>query len=317
MIGIVIASHGELAQGIKMSAEMIVGHQEYMQVCTLMPSQGPEDIYNQVQEAIQTFPEQTDVLFLVDLWGGTPFNQIQKIVQEHENYALVTGMNLGMVIEACMTRMNQNSARNLMEHLVREGKQSIQSVPEGCQQQKEKKTIIKGIKKGHMEYVLARIDSRLLHGQVATGWTKTYNPDRIIIVSDQVAHDEVRKKMIRQAAPAGVKAHIVPLKKMAELDQDDRFGNTKVILLFENVQDVVRLIDMGVSLPVINLGMIAHTPGKINVNTAISMDLKDVASFEELIKKNVEIDVRKVPSDMPDHIERLLSKAKSTLKEDK
>ena len=317
MIGIVIASHGELAQGIKMSAEMIVGHQEYMQVCTLMPSQGPEDIYNQVQEAIQTFPEQTDVLFLVDLWGGTPFNQIQKIVQEHDNYALVTGMNLGMVIEACMARMNQNSARDIMEHLVREGKQSIQSVPEGCQQQKEKKTIIKGIKKGHMEYVLARIDSRLLHGQVATGWTKTYNPDRIIIVSDQVAHDEVRKKMIRQAAPAGVKAHIVPLKKMAELDQDDRFGNTKVILLFENVQDVVRLIDMGVSLPVINLGMIAHTTGKINVNTAISMDLKDVSSFEELIKKNVEIDVRKVPSDMPDHIERLLSKAKSTLKEDK
>lgn len=37
-----------------------------------------------------------------------------------------------------------------------------------------------------MEYVLARIDTRLLHGQVATSWTKTTNPNRIIVVSDNV-----------------------------------------------------------------------------------------------------------------------------------
>ena len=62
---------------------------------------------------------------------------------------------------------------------------------------------------GHIKYVLARIDTRLLHGQVATTWTKSTNPDRIIVVSDNVAHDELRKNMIIQAAPPGVKAHVV------------------------------------------------------------------------------------------------------------
>ncbi len=42
---------------------------------------------------------------------------------------------------------------------------------------------------------LARIDTRLLHGQVATAWTKT-GPNRIIVVSDDVAHDDLRKSMI-------------------------------------------------------------------------------------------------------------------------
>lgn len=58
---------------------------------------------------------------------------------------------------------------------------------------------------GKIKFVLARIDSRLLHGQVATAWTKATQPNRIIVVSDAVAKDDLRKKLIEQAAPPGVK----------------------------------------------------------------------------------------------------------------
>ncbi|EIA23335.1 PTS system, mannose/fructose/sorbose family, IIA subunit, partial [Candidatus Arthromitus sp. SFB-2] len=84
-----------------------------------------------------------------------------------------------------------------------------------------------------ISYVLARIDTRLLHGQVATSWTKSVNPTRIIVVSDNVSKDDLRKKMIEQAAPPGVKAHVVPISKMAQVDKDTRFGNTRAMLLFE------------------------------------------------------------------------------------
>ena len=70
---------------------------------------------------------------------------------------------------------------------------------------------------GKIKYVLARIDTRLLHGQVATTWTKTTNPNRIIVVSDSVARDDLRKKMIEQAAPPGVKANVVPVDKMIKV----------------------------------------------------------------------------------------------------
>lgn len=48
---------------------------------------------------------------------------------------------------------------------------------------------------------LARIDDRLIHGQVATRWTKETNVSRIIVVSDEVAADTVRKTLLTQVAP--------------------------------------------------------------------------------------------------------------------
>lgn len=47
---------------------------------------------------------------------------------------------------------------------------------------------------------LVRIDDRLIHGQVATVWTKETNVSRIIVVSDEVAQDELRKTLLKQSS---------------------------------------------------------------------------------------------------------------------
>lgn len=73
---------------------------------------------------------------------------------------------------------------------------------------------------GKIDIAAVRIDTRLLHGQVATAWTKQIAPNRIIVVSDGVAHDELRKTMIEQAAPPGVPANVVPISKMVEVAKD-------------------------------------------------------------------------------------------------
>lgn len=74
MVGIIIASHGEFANGILQSGEMIFGKQQDVVACTLISSEGPEDIKVEMEAAIASFESQDEVLFLVDLWGGTPFN---------------------------------------------------------------------------------------------------------------------------------------------------------------------------------------------------------------------------------------------------
>ena len=313
MVHIILASHGEMAKGLTMTLEMIIGKQESFDVITLMPNMAPEEVYTQAKGLCNS---EDDVLFFVDVWGGTPCNQISKLIEENSNYRMITGMNLPMVLEACMARNHMETSQDVMEYVL--SIESIQSLPASKKAKIEnEKNIQTKIEKGYMDFVLARIDSRLLHGQVATGWCKTYNPDRILVVSDAVSHDDVRKKMIIQAAPAGIKAHVIPLKKLVELAQDDRFGNMKVLLLFENVQDALKIVESGVQLPSINLGSIAHSEGKVVVNPAISMDLKDVDALAQLIQHHVEIDVRKVPSDGKENIETLLSKAKSMLKEER
>ena len=148
---------------------------------------------------------------------------------------------------------------------------------------------------------------------MATTWTKQTNPDRIIVVSDGVAHDELRKTMIQQAAPPGVKAHVIPIKKMIEVAKDPRFGATKAMLLFETPQDLLACVEGGVDIKEVNLGSMAHSVGKVVVTQAIAMDQDDYDTIEKLAAKGIKFDVRKVPADSPENFDSMMNKAKSEL----
>ncbi len=154
----------------------------------------------------------------------------------------------------------------------------------------------------------------MLHGQVATTWVKTTNPTRIIVVSDAVAKDELRKKLIQQAAPSGVKAHVVPIWKMIELAKDDKhFGGQRALLLFETPQDVLKAVEGGVPLETINVGSMAHSPGKVQPNKTLAFDQNDIDTFKKLKELGLKFDVRKVPSDSPENMDQILKKAQELI----
>lgn len=326
MVGIILASHGEFANGILQSGSMIFGEQEDVKAVTLQPSEGPDDLRKKLEAAISTFQDPNEVLFLIDLWGGTPFNQANGLLQGHEDHwAVVTGLNLPMLIESYASRFSMNTAHEIAKHITQVAREGVKVKPEFLEPEeqvdtKEESTTCAAIPEGtvlgdgHIKYVLARIDTRLLHGQVATTWTKTTQPDRIIVVSDQVSHDSLRKQMIVQAAPPGVKANVIPIDKMIQVSKDPRFGNTKALVLFETPQDALKAIQGGVDIKELNLGSIAHSVGKAFVNKAIAMDENDVTTIEKLIDMGIQFDVRKVPNDTKVNIDNLLKKAKEELK---
>lgn len=327
MVGIILASHGEFANGILQSGSMIFGEQENVKAVTLMPSEGPDDIKAKMQEAIATFDDQEEVLFLVDLWGGTPFNQANSLFEDHKDkWAIVAGMNLPMVIEAYASRFSMNTAHEIAAHIVETAKEGVKvkpeelepeeaTAPKAVQDDQPKGSLPPGtvLGDGKIKIVLARVDSRLLHGQVATAWTKSVNPSRIIVVSDAVAKDDLRKKLIEQAAPPGVKANVIPISKMIEVAKDPRFGNTKALLLFENPEDVLKVVEGGVEIPEVNVGSMAHSVGKVVVSKVLSMGQEDVDTFDELKAKGIKFDVRKVPNDSKANMDEILKKAKNEL----
>lgn len=325
MVGIILASHGEFAEGIHQSGSMIFGDQANVKPCILKPSEGPQDIRKKMEDAIASFDQQDEILFLVDLWGGTPFNQASALKDGHESWAIVTGLNLPMLIEAYASRMSMDTAHEIAMHIAKTAKEGVRIQPEDLEPVEEEKeqsaapvmqqAIPEGtvLGDGHIKYVLARIDTRLLHGQVATTWTKSTNPDRIIVVSDNVAHDELRKNMIIQAAPPGVKAHVVPIDKMIDVAKDPRFGATKALLLFETPQDALKAIQGGVDIKTLNVGSMAHSQGKVAVTKALAFDKDDVKTMREIEKLGVKFDVRKVPADSPENMDAILKKAEAEL----
>lgn len=323
MVGIVIASHGEFANGIKQSGSMIFGEQENVQAVTLMPSEGPDDVKAKMLKAVESFDNQDEVLFLVDLWGGTPFNQANGLFEDHQDkWAIVSGLNLPMLIEAYASRLSMESAQEIAAHIIETAKEGVKIKPETLEPNEPKANTAANVTNagapGKFKYVLARIDSRLLHGQVATAWTKTTQPTRIIVVSDAVSKDELRKKLIQQAAPIGVKAHVVPMDKMIELAKDDEhFGGQRVLLLFENPEDVLRAVEGGVPLETVNVGSMAHSVGKVQPNKVLAFSQEDIDTFNKLKVAGLKFDVRKVPADSQGNMDEILRKAQEELNKQK
>ncbi|MDO5147175.1 MAG: mannose/fructose/sorbose PTS transporter subunit IIA [Eubacteriales bacterium] len=326
MVGIILATHGDFATGILQSASMIFGEQPNVAAVTLQPSEGPDDVRRKMEEAVASFDDPDEVLILVDLWGGTPFNQSNGLISGHEDkWAIVAGLNLPMLIDAYGSRMTMDTAHEVATQIAGSAKEGVRIYPESLEPKKEEApaaaqpqrrgSIPEGtvIGDGKIKFVLARIDSRLLHGQVATAWTKTTNPNRIIVVSDSVAHNDLRKNMIREAAPPGVKANVIPIQKMIDVSKDTRFGDTRALLLFETPQDALAAIRGGVEIKELNIGSMAHSAGKVAVNKVLSLDMADVETFEELKKEGVTFDVRKVPADSKENMDDILKKAKAEL----
>jgi len=317
-IGIIIASHGEFAAGIKQSGSMIFGEQEKVESVVFMPSEGPDDLQRKLQEAIAKVDSE-EILFLVDLWGGSPFNQANKLFEEApEHRAIVAGLNLPMLIEAYASRFSMNTAHEIAQAIAPTAIEGVKVRPEELQKKEEvaeeqtvapKGAIPEGtvLGDGKIKFVLARIDTRLLHGQVATNWTKATNPNRIIVVSDSVSKDDLRKKLIEQAAPPGVRAHVIPLDKLVQVYNDPRFGDTKALLLFENPQDALAVIEKGVEIPELNIGSMAHSVGKVQINNVLSVDQADVDTYKKLRDLGVKFDVRKVSGDSPSDLFKLIA----------
>ncbi|OQO70999.1 PTS fructose transporter subunit IIB [Enterococcus villorum] len=161
-----------------------------------------------------------------------------------------------------------------------------------------------------MDIRLARIDDRLIHGQVATVWSKLTGVERIIVISDLVAQDKLRKFLLKEAAPPGITANVITVNKMIQVYQSGLLEKTKVMLLFTNPQDVEKLVLSGVQLNSLNIGGMSFSEGKTMITNFVSVDQNDIDSFHFLNQQGVELEILKVPADRKILLMELLAKTK-------
>jgi mannose PTS system EIIA component len=103
MIGIVICCHGTMGEGMRNAAELIVGPQKNLDVVSVKPGDGGNDILEALKKAIAKVDTGTGVLLLTDLFGGTPTNISCALLGE-ANIEVVTGFNLPLLIKAITGR---------------------------------------------------------------------------------------------------------------------------------------------------------------------------------------------------------------------
>lgn len=148
-----------------------------------------------------------------------------------------------------------------------------------------------------MKINLVRIDDRLIHGQVATVWAKEANAGRIIICSDEVAKDEIRKTLLLQVGPPGIKVSVVNIAKAIRVYNNPKYENDTAFLLCTCPKDVLRLAEGGIPIKSVNVGGMAFKTGKTQITKAVSVDDVDIEAFKGLDKLGIDLEIRPVATD--------------------
>lgn len=120
---LIIMSHGLMAQEVLNSAEIIVGKIPDVKVISITPEDGIEEI-NKRLETIITNLEDKEILVLVDLLGGTPYNIAVRTLYQREKSSVISGLNLSMVIEYALSTIE--TANELADYLIQAAVQNVQ-----------------------------------------------------------------------------------------------------------------------------------------------------------------------------------------------
>ena len=124
MVGVLVATHGRLADEFLNSAAMLVGEGEQLESVCVLPGQSPDDFRAQVEEKLTRLDSGEGVVALVDITGGTPNNTIYRVKMEKNlNVRIVTGVNLPMVM--FLDRYDGMTMDELVEALQENGIQQI------------------------------------------------------------------------------------------------------------------------------------------------------------------------------------------------
>jgi len=288
---------------------MLLGEQENVGWIDFVPGENAETLIEKYTAQLSRLDTSSGVLFLVDTWGGSPFNAASRIVVDKEQYEVVAGVNIPMLVETLMARDDNPTFDELVALAVETGREGVKALKaKPVEVAKAAPVAAAAAAKpaasqkpmgpnDYMQIGLARIDDRLIHGQVATRWTKETNVQRIIVVSDEVAADTVRKTLLTQVAPPGVTAHVVDVAKMIRVYNNPKYAGERIMLLFTNPTDVERVVEGGVNITSVNIGGMAFRQGKTQVNNAISVDEKDIEAFKKLNARGIELEARKVSTD--------------------
>jgi mannose/fructose/N-acetylgalactosamine-specific phosphotransferase system component IIB len=157
--------------------------------------------------------------------------------------------------------------------------------------------------------LLARVDDRLIHGQVVVGWARALDADCLVVANDAVAADPMQRTLLPMAVPPHIKVAIWRLGEASDAVARGAVPGSRCILLFASLTDALMFRRSGGPLPELNIGGIRLAPGRRQVRTAVALGDEDIAAARELAALGTVMTVRMVPGEAAEPLLPLLEKA--------
>ncbi len=293
---LILASHGGLAEGARDTLSMVLGDVQNVHVVSLKRDD-KDPITKEVEALIDSFDPADTVYVCTDMLGSSVNNSMVELMGKRSDITVISGMNMPLVLSLATATEPVQGAE--LSKLIRDARRGLRN----CAEAEEEPAGAAGAKRAHVNagpanIKLARLDYRLLHGQVVFSWINSVGAQRIIVVDNDAATDDVKKGALRLAKPSGVYLNIYTveraLKKMPKLNT---LGEN-VMFIFGNVHEMLEFC-RSYKLDEVNFGAAANHDGAKPVggkDTSVFLDDAEIADAKKLLELGIKIYEQQTPT---------------------
>jgi PTS system mannose-specific IIB component len=284
----IIASHGEYAEACKKSCEMITGAAPQFSVVTFTEEMTKESVESAYRKILEEKGAEQCQAIITDIKGGTPYNAAIVIRHEYPSVALVSGLCLGMLIALNVGDTLENAIEQSREIITGEGVSAAKQTTKVVESSEPVEN--NGI-------VNFRLDERLIHGQVATFWTRTLGVTRIMIVDNNILIDEIGKNALQAAVPSGIRLSVLSVANAARRLNKGAYAGQRVFLIVRRTDTIRELLDAGVKVKEVNIGNMGVKDGRKQITKSVYCTKKEIKDILDIEKSGVQVYAQMVPND--------------------
>ena len=284
----IIAGHGAYAEACKSSCEMITGAAPSFVPVIFTDDMTKEAVEQKYEEILAEKGADQCAAIIADLPGGTPYNAAMRIVAEHKNIQLTAGLCQQLLVLL-------NSGESLADAIAQTGEIFGNAGVKKDVRKAQAKAPAEPVEKNGI--VNFRLDERLIHGQVATYWTRTLQADRIIVADDDVLKDQIGMEALKAAVPSGVHLSILSVDAAAKRLNEGRYSGQRVFLIVNKPKTISRMLDAGLKVKEVNIGNMGEKEGRKQIKKSVYCTPDEIAEIKSMEEKGVQVYAQMVPND--------------------
>ena len=145
--------------------------------------------------------------------------------------------------------------------------------------------------------VLARIDQRLIHGLVVNQWAPALQVKRFMVVDDVLCNNDDIKDSMSMAKPAGPGVSVISTETAITNFKAGKYDGQRVLVLVKEPETLIKLMEGGVEIPKVDLGIMFNEDGREAVTKFIALNDKERADLQTIKDKGIPVVIQYVPTD--------------------
>ena len=137
---VIVVSHGGFSKGVVDSVQMLTGEQKDFIAYSLLPEQTVTDLTEQLRKELEKTPKGEEVIFLTDLFHGSPFNAVVSLMKDYK-FSHITGINIPLVVSLMLERYGDKTAEEICETILEDAPDTILNVNKLFKENKEEEDV--------------------------------------------------------------------------------------------------------------------------------------------------------------------------------